>query len=121
MTVTTPILTHIYEWVDLLWLPIALLVVHKGQRVEAGAFVLICILVMRLQIEILESTGFSKGFTGLLDSSVYNRGLVVYGIFIMLYLVLSYFSPRTRGAIYLAASLSIFFMAFVASTIAMVI
>lgn len=109
------------NWIDLLWLPVAVLVVHPPQRVKAAAFVVLCAVVMRLQVQIIESTGFDTGFTGWIESSSHMRGLMVYSVFIMLYLILSYFSPETRGAIYLAASLSLFFMAFVASTIVMVI
>jgi hypothetical protein len=108
-------------WLDVVWIPVAAMAVHTGQRLKAVAFVVLCMIVMRLQIEIVESTGFRKGFTGLLDSSLYHRGLVTYGIFITIYLLLSYFSPYTKGVIYLAASISIFFMAFLVSSIVMII
>ena len=109
------------EWLDVVWIPVAALVVHKGQKLKAVAFVVLCMMVMRLQIEIVESTGFRKGFTGLMDASLYHRGLIVYGVFITIYLLLSYFSPYTKGVIYLAASISIFFMAFLVSSIVMII
>ena len=109
------------EWLDAVWIPVAALVVHKGQKLKAVAFVVLCMMVMRLQIEIVESTGFRKGFTGLMDASLYHRGLIVYGVFITIYLLLSYFSPYTKGVIYLAASISIFFMAFLVSSIVMII
>jgi len=113
--------TFVNQWLDLAWIPIAMVLVHKGQRLKALAFILVCILVMRLQIEIFDSMGLSKGATGLFDWTLIFRGYAVYGVFIALFLVLSYFSPRTRGVIYLAASLSIFFMAFTMSSIVMVI
>ena len=114
---------HVFveNWLDAIWIPIAAIAVHKGQRLKAMAFVGLCMLVMRLQIEIVQSTGFKTGFTGLWNASLYHRGLVTYSLFIMIYLLLSYFSPYTRGVIYLAASISIFFMAFVASSIIMII
>ncbi len=108
-------------WLDVIWIPVAALAVNAGQRLKAVAFVILCMLVMRLQIEIVESTGFRKGFTGLWDMSLYHRGLLTYGIFITIYLLLSYFSPYTKGVIYLAASISIFFMAFLVSSIVMII
>lgn len=115
--------SHIFveNWLDAVWLPIAGLAVHKGQRLKAVAFVLLCMLVMRLQIEIVQSTGFKTGFTGLWDASLYHRGVITYSVFIFLYLLLSYYSPYTRGVIYLAASISIFFMAFAVSSFIMVI
>ncbi len=109
------------HWIDLLWLPVTLFVVHTGQRLGAAAFVMICLLVLRLQVEVIESIGFNTGFTGWIDAPAKMRGMIVYSVFIMLFLVLAYFSPATKGAIFLAACLSLFFMAFAASTIIMVI
>ena len=107
-------------WADTLWLPIALFIVHKGQRIKACAFITLCGIVMRLQIQVFESLGLTKGVTGLLDWPLIYKGYAVYGAFILLFLILSYFSPFTRGVIYFAACLSIFFMAFTASSIVLV-
>ena len=107
----------VWQWLDATWLLIALILVHKGQKLKACGFIVICMIVMRLQIQIFEQIGFSEGITGFLDWPIMVRGYVVYGVFIGLYLILSYFSPYTRGSIYLAASLSIFFMAFTVSSI----
>ena len=108
------------EWADLTWLPLALLIVHKGQKIKACAFIIICMIVMRLQIQTFQMMGFSKGVTGFFDWPLMHRGYAVYGVFILLFLILSYLSPYTRGPIYLAASLSIFFMAFTVSSIVLV-
>lgn len=108
------------EWADLTWLPLALLIVHKGQKIKACAFIIVCMIVMRLQIETFQSVGLSKGVTGFFDWPLMHRGYAVYGVFILLFLTLSYFSPYTRGPIYMAASLSIFFMAFTVSSIVLV-
>jgi hypothetical protein len=110
----------VWEWLDLTWFPLALLIVHKGQKFKACAFIAVCMLVMRLQIQTFEMMGLSKGVTGLVDWPLIFRGYSVYGAFIGLFLILSYFSPLTRGPIYLAASLSIFFMAFAVSSIVLV-
>lgn len=114
---------HIFvaDWLDAVWLVIAPLVVHRGQKLKAFAFVALCMTVMRLQIGIVESTGFKTGFTGLWKASLYHRGLITYSMFFTIYLLLSYFSPYTKGVIYLAASITIFFMAFVASSLVMLV
>jgi len=109
----------ILNWLDALWIPVALFVVHKPQRIKAVLFVLACMVCLRLQAEMIEMTGFSKGFTGLFEGGVFKRGQIFYSICIAIYLILSYYSPRTRGVIYMAASLSIFFMAFVGSMVLM--
>ena len=109
------------QWLDVLWVFLAPLLVHKGQRFKAVAFMIICMVTLRLQVGIVESTGFKNGFTGLIDWSLMTRGFIVYGIFSAFYLLLSYFSPYTRGPIYLAASLTIFFMAFTVSSLVLII
>jgi len=110
----------VWNWLDVLWLPLALLIVHRGQKWKACAFVILCMTVLRLQIEIADGLGFKKGVTGLIDWPLIIRGYAVYGFFISLYLLLSYLSPFTRGAIYLAASITIFFMAFTVSSIVLI-
>ncbi len=109
------------NWIDVLWIPAAFFIVHKNQRIKAILFILACMFSLRLQAEMIQLTGFTTGFMGILDGDVFRRGLIFYGICIALYLVLSYYSPHTKGAIYMAASLSIFFMAFVGSTLLMVL
>jgi hypothetical protein len=108
------------EWADLTWLPLAIFIVHKGQKIKACAFIIVCMIVMRLQIQTFEMMGLTKGVTGFFDWPLMHRGYAVYGVFIFLFLILSYFSPYTRGPIYMAASLSIFFMAFTVSSIVLV-
>lgn len=110
----------VWNWLDAMWIPLAALVVHKGQKWKACAFIILCMIVLRLQIEIAESMGFAKGVTGLVDWPLIVRGYVIYGFFFFLYLLLSWLSPYTRGAIYLAASLTIFFMAFTVSSIVLI-
>ena len=107
------------NWVDALWIPAALFIVHKKQRIKAILFILACMISLRLQAEMIELTGFSNGFVGLFEGSAFRRGMIFYSICIAIYLILSYYSPRTRGVIYMAASLSIFFMAFVGSMVLM--
>lgn len=110
----------VHQWLDLVWLLIAPVLVHPGQRLKVLGFVFVCLLMLRLQVELAETMGFAKGVTGWFTWAPMFRGYVVYGIFIALFLLLSYFSPRS-GAIYLAASLTIFFMAFLVSTIVLII
>lgn len=111
----------VYHWLDLIWLVVAPVLVHPGQRLKVSGFVFVCLLMLRLQVELAETMGFAKGVTGWFTWAPMIRGYVVYGIFITLFLILSHFSPRSRGAIYLAASLTIFFMAFLVSTIVLII
>lgn len=110
----------VWNWLDVLWIPLALVIVHKGQKLKAAAFITLCITVLRLQIEIVEGFGFTKGVTGFFEWPLILRGYVVYGVFSALYLLLSWLSPFTRGPVYLAASLTIFFMAFAVSSVVLI-
>ncbi len=112
-------ITPYMPWLDVLWIPVALLIARKGQKIKAGAFVLVCMVSLRLQAEIIKSTGHPNGFTGFFESDIFYRGMSVYSFFILAFLGLSYISPGTRGVIYVAASLSIFFMAFISSFLIM--
>ncbi len=108
-------------WLDLIWLPVSLAIVHKGQRIKAFVFVLCCIAALRMQLEFIQVLGFEKGFFNLIDATPFQRGLIIYSVFIMLFLILSYFSPGTKGFVYMAAAISLFFMAFVATTFLMIL
>lgn len=75
-------------------------------------FVLMCAFTMRIQIEIMESIGYGEsGILNFMDSSLYNRGLVSYGIVMVLFLILTYFSPRIKAEVFLAAMLSEYILA----------
>lgn len=114
-------MAFLLQWIDIIWLPLALAVVHKEQRGWALSVIACGIVMMHMQVELIESTGFPRGYLGLLSSEVHNRGLVVYSVFYALYLVLAYYSPGSRGAVFMAASLSVFFMAFFTSTFVMLL
>lgn len=109
----------IYRWIDILWLPLVFFLVHKQHRWWAVAFVLTCMLVMRLQVEIIESTGFNFGFMGLINMHAHTRGLLIYSLFYLFFLIIAHFSPKTQGVVFMAACLAIFFMAFFTSMLFM--
>ena len=110
----------LYQWIDLIWLPISLLVVHKGQRLKTLAFIGGCILMFRTQLELMNSIGHPNGFLGWIKMGLYERGLIIYGLLFAVFLILAYFSPNTKGVIFLAAVLSLFILGFCVSMIAMV-
>lgn len=112
----------VYQWMDLIWLPLGLFIAHnRQQRLMVSAFFISCMMMMRLQVEVMQSINYTHGLAGILTSGVFERGMVVYSIFYLLYLVLVHFSPGSRGAVFFAASISIFFMAFFISSIIMLL
>lgn len=111
----------IYQHLDFLWLPVAYFVVPKNHRWRAMAFILACALTLRAQVAIMATTGHPTGMLTLMHSYAYSRGLVIYGIVIMLFLILSYFSRATMGIVYFAASISIYLITFCFSMLMMLL
>ncbi|MAH05534.1 MAG: hypothetical protein VYC19_10860 [Pseudomonadota bacterium] len=111
----------IHDWADVIWIPIAAVSVHKGQRIKAVVFVLFCMATMRLQDELIRDTGYETGYLNFMHSDIFNRAQISYSVFIVLYLILSHYSPNTKGAVYMAASISIYFMAFFTSMFIMLL
>jgi len=111
----------IYQWLDVIWIPIALFIVTKEQRLFAVGFIAACMMMMRLQIELMQEIGFDRGFTNLMTSDSYDRGLVVYSVYYVAYLILAHYSPNTHGPVFIAGSISIFFLAFFTSTFVMML
>ncbi|MES2728601.1 MAG: hypothetical protein V4621_00700 [Pseudomonadota bacterium] len=110
----------IYPWLDALWLPVGLILVQPGQRLRTGLFIVLCMIGMRLQIEVAHDSAL-MGILGWLPLDAFQRSLIVYSFFIGMFLVLTIFSPQTRGPIFMAASLSIFFMAFFVTSVIMLL
>lgn len=111
----------IYQWIDLLWIPVALVAVHKGQRLKTVIFMLVCIMTLRAQVELMAHIGKPSGFTGLLEAGAYERGLIIYGIIFALFLLLAYLSPSTKGIVFFAVTISLYILSFCFSMLVMVI
>lgn len=111
----------IIDWIDLIWLPIAFFVATKRQRKWAIMFVVLCAVTMRLQIDLIHSTGFSKGFTQLLSGDVKLRATVIYSIFCAIYLLMLHYSPRSPWAVLLSASIVVYIAAFTVSMLVMAV
>ena len=113
------LINHILNWLDILWIPAAYFIVRKIQRIYAIGFVIICILVLRLQNELMTDIGYAQGFLPFLSVPALYRGFVVYGVFIGLFLLLSRWSRERDRFIYVAASITVLFVAFCVSTFVM--
>jgi hypothetical protein len=111
----------LYQWIDLLWVPLALVLMERGKKLFTCAFVLSCVLLLRLQIELLQQLGYGRGFLGLLESAIYPRGLITYGVFTGLFIFLAYYSKGADKNVHIAASITILIAAFCVSSFIMVL
>lgn len=112
---------NIYHYIDFVWLPVTFLVVHKGHRLLALAFVLTTLVTFRIQVELMEWTGYGTGFLPIMESSIFARGMVIYSVIIMFFLLLAHYSPNTKQIVFFAASLSIYILAFCLSMLLMIL
>lgn len=108
-----------YPYSDFIWLPVALLILHKGQRLWAIGFFILCFSMMRLLIELMESIGYPRGILPLLDAPLFLRGLITYSIFYVLYILMAYFSPGGYRSVFIAASISTFILASITAAVIM--
>ncbi len=111
----------IYQWIDLLWLPVGWFAVHPQHRWKTMALIFACIFTMRTQVELITMTGYPTGYLPLMDSALYPRGLIVYSVIMALFLVLAHFSRRTKRIVFMAVAITVYFFAFTVSTIFMVL
>lgn len=109
------------SWIDLLWVPVAFFTMERGKRFLTCGFALSCSLLMRLQVELLQDMGYGRGFFGFMQSHIHTRGLITYGVFILLFLLLAYFSKGSDKSIHIAASITIMIAAFCVSSLVMVL
>lgn len=110
-----------YQWIDLIWLPVALISCRRGHRLMGLALVAACVLTLRLQLELLAATIGPRSLLHLFDASPLLRGQITYSIFIGLFLCLAFLSPAAPKMVFFAAALSLYIFAFTASMLVMLV
>lgn len=111
----------IYDYIGLVWIPVGLVMAHRPHRWLMTAFVVTCLLTLRLQVELMDSTGHPTGFLPIMSSDVYIRGLILYSAVFTLFMILARFSPKTQPTIFFAAALSVYILAFCSSMLLMIL
>lgn len=112
---------NILPWIDVLWIPVALAIMERGKKLFTCGFILSCVLLLRLQVELLHQIGLPYGFFGLMDSPIFIRGMIAYSTFIAFFLALAYYSPGADKNVHIAASITILIAAFCVSLFFMVL
>lgn len=111
----------VYPWLDLIWIPVTLLVLQKGQWLKTICFILACVLALRLQVELMEDIGFPNGFLSLMDYPLLERGFVTYGLCIAGFLLMAYYSRNENAYVFIAASISTFMVSFIISSVVLIL
>lgn len=112
----------VLQYIDVIWLVVAFFVVRKQQRWQTIALLVGCMVLMRMQVELMYFIGYPHGLIGLIPGiNAFERGLGVYSLFYISYFIFLHYSKETTGSLQMAASIGMFFMVFVTSTMLMVL
>lgn len=111
--------TFIMQWLDLIWIPLVFVFTARRHWPIALILVITIILSLRLQVELMNEIGLSTGFLPFVDMYVLYRGYIIYGFFIFVFLLLSFFSKRENTYVYIAAAIGIFIFSFCLSSATM--
>lgn len=113
-------MAHFIQYIDAIWIFIALLIANRGQRLVAVGYVVACMLMMRMQIEFIVDMEYDT-LLNLLPFPMFETGVITYSIFNALYLGFLQFSRANRGALLMASTISIFFVALIATSVVLVL
>jgi len=111
----------LYRWIDLLWIPVFFFGVHKHHRWYGAGFAIGSIVLVHTLSEIMTSIGYPDGIIGYMSSNVHSRLLITSGLIYSLFLLIAHYSPGTKGVVFMAASLTFFFLTLVIGSIVMVL
>ena len=109
------------NWIDLLWVVVAVLFAKGRYKIYSIMFVIGCVLMLRLQVALMQEIGFAKGILQWIDTPVLFRGMIAYGVFIAAFLGLVGLSKDNNTYIFMAAGITIFTIAFCVSSAVMVL
>lgn len=111
----------LYNWIDLLWIPVLFFGVHKRHRWYAAGFAVGSIILIHTLSEIITSIGYPTGIFSFMTSNVHSRLIVTSSIIYSLFLLVAHYSPKTMGVVFMAACLTFFFLILVIGSIIMVL
>lgn len=111
----------VLQYIDAIWLPIVFFIAHKDHRRTAVLFVLGCMFLMRMQVELMISIGYPRGILNFSETDVFSRGILIYSLSYIIYIIFLHFSAKSDKSIMLASSLGAFFMVFFLSSVVMLL
>ncbi len=111
----------ILQWIDVVWLLVAGFITRRNHRALSIGFVAACMTMLRLQVELMNVIGYPNGILNILSSDLFYRGVAVYSCFYAGFFLMAHYSREARKAIFMAASISVFFIAMFISSIFMLL
>lgn len=113
--------TTLYPWIDLMWVPIVFIATQKKHWALAIGYVLGCVVMLRLQVELMAWIGYPRGILPFWDMHVFRRGLMTYGVMNLVYFAWAYYLRGIMPVIFMGHSIVLFFVALILSTVIMVL
>lgn len=110
----------IFQWIDLVWLLLVFVTLKRKNWVCGVGYVLSCVFMLRMQVELMVSVGYPYGFLPFMSSDVFTRGLAVYGALFVVYFLWAYHLKNVLPVIFMGHSIALFVMGLVVSTVVMV-
>lgn len=108
-------------WLDALWIPVLMVMLPKNQKLWALGFVACNMVMMRLMAELMVWIGYPSGVLDILPYDMMTRGLAVYSVIYLTYMIIGLYSPKSSGTMFMAMSISLFFTASVLFAVIMVL
>ncbi|MEM7618653.1 MAG: hypothetical protein AAF244_04645 [Pseudomonadota bacterium] len=102
----------VLNWLDLLWIPISYFFVARRHWVTAIMLNLVMVLALRLQVELMSEIGHANGLLPFMSMPILYRGFIIYGFFMLIFLILARFSRESNAYIHIAAAIGMFIISF---------
>lgn len=115
------VINWLVDWLDLLWIPVALVILPRFQWLEALSMIICAAIMLRMQVELAQGAGAEYGLTGWLVYPAFYKGMAVYSAAIALYIILMLVLVRYHWRAHILLSFSVFFNAFILSSIVIAI
>ena len=112
-------LSYAYQWIGLLWMPIAFIVARRGHRAMAALLALACMLTLAAQTQIMG--GHDHGLLQWLPYTAYIRGMCVYSLGLIIFLGIAWASPGALPSVFITAAILFYFMMFAVAMLVMVV
>ena len=114
-------MADLYPWLDALWIPVFILMLHRNQKLWAAGFVVCNIIMLRMMAELMTWIGYPTGFITLLDVDLITRAMILHSAICLLYLTIALYSPKSDGPMFIGMSISLFFVTSVLFSVIMVL
>lgn len=115
-------LTSTLPYLDLLWLAIIFIILPRKQWAVGISFIISCLLMTRLQTQLIYEI---KSYVPALPHwgvwPLLYEIMIIYGVIIMLYFILMFFSRNVPWLIHMAASIVLLLSAFTLSFVTIVL